>query len=95
VVEWEINTPPCSVLTYIYSPVWENLVNSVADDWTGLIITEEPMQGHRDIHALVSVPLIQGGIVCHGSLPVASPQARNRAPADPKLAAEYDFEPNG
>src|SRR5438034_1594324 len=59
-VEWEINAPPSKIIAYISSPVWENLVWSKSDSWDGLIINDTAALGHRDIHALLSVPLPSG-----------------------------------
>lgn len=98
-VEWEINAPPAVIIAYIRSPIWENLVWSTSDVWDALIVDEPPTVGHRDILALVSVPLPRGCLTCHGQLPPqytrqqmerAAELVRKPPPIDPKLLAEYD-----
>ena len=37
--------------------VWEDLIWSLSDDWSNLILTERPTVAADDINALVSVPL--------------------------------------
>jgi hypothetical protein len=92
--EWEINAPPSTVLAFVSSPVWENLIWTRSESWEGLII-DRPSAGHSDIHALVAVPL--AGAICHGQLRPdltreQEEQAREiqRNPPDPKLAEQYD-----
>lgn len=103
-VEWEINAPPAKIIAYVSSPVWEDLVWNRSDTWDGLILKEPPTLGHKDIHALVSVPLPPGCVTCHGQL---RPQytreemdrvaelVRNPPEVDPKLLAEYDIDADG
>jgi len=98
-VEWEINAPPSTILAYISSPVWEDLIWTRTDDWSGLILKHAPLLGNKDIHGLVTVPLPPGGVKCHGSPPPQftreqEEQAWNilRNPPDPKLMEEYDFD---
>jgi hypothetical protein len=100
-VEWEINAPPAKIIAYISSPVWEDLVWNRSDCWDGLILKEPPTLVHKDIHALVSVPLPSGSVKCHGQLPPqytreqmerAEELVRNPPQVDPKLLAEYDFD---
>jgi signal peptidase I len=67
-VEWEISAPPAKILAYISSPVWEDLVWNKSDKWDGLIVMEPPALGHKDIHALVSIPLLPGCARCYGLL---------------------------
>jgi len=99
-MEWEINAPPCRIIAYISSPIWENLVWSKSDSWDGLVAKNPPRLGHKDIHALVSVPLPAGSVVCHGQLPPqythqqmeeAAQLVRNPPPADPAFAWELEL----
>jgi hypothetical protein len=66
-------------------------------------VKEHPSLGHKDIHALVSVPLPSGSVKCHGQLHLqytkeqmdrAAALVRNPPQVDPKLFAEYDFDAN-
>ena len=103
-VEWEINAPPATVIAYISSPVWENLVWSRSDRWDGLFINDPPVLGHKDIHALVAIPLQPDCVRCHGQLPpqhtreqmeLAAELVRNPPPVDPKLVEAYDIDAQG
>ena len=100
-VEWEIDAPPAKVIAFIRASLWEDLVWSRTDSWDGLFVDEPPTQGHKDIHALVSIPLPSGCVNCHGQLPAqytreqmerAAGLVRNPPPVDPKLLDEYDID---
>jgi hypothetical protein len=102
VVEWEIWAPPSRVLAYINYPVWGDFVRSKPADWDDLFLMNAPSNGHRDIHALVAVPLPDCGATCRGPLrPKVTREQMERADvvkiksmADPKLREVYDFDPN-
>jgi hypothetical protein len=103
-VEWEIKAPPAVVIAYISSPVWENLVWSRSDSWDGLFVNDPPMLGHKEIHALVAIPLPPACVKCHGQLTPqytrehmerAAELVRTPPPVDPKLLAEYDIDALG
>src|SRR5262245_30671146 len=103
-VEWEISAPPCKIIAYVSSPVWEDLVWSRSDSWDDLFIKDAPTLGHKDINALASVPLPSGCVKRHGQLPPkhtreqmerAAELVRNRPSVDPKLLEEHDFDADG
>jgi hypothetical protein len=68
VVEWELNVPDSNILGFLRSSVWEDIVWSRSNDWSGLLVAGTP-EASKNIHALVFVPLPPGTARCHGLLP--------------------------
>ena len=56
-VEWELHVPESAMIAVFRVSVWEDLIWSLSDDWSNLILTERPTVAADDINALVSVPL--------------------------------------